>query len=267
MEDNEIESLGLYQDGTQIVINLQNYRLPNRCLISGEGLEAEHVPVIFYTWGIASGTVEAPAKDAVKSTWWLGPVQLTGIALRMAMSKAVPSRSSLPGVFLLAGGMLLSIVGTVVSFVGRIMWQWPWALVALTLAFGSIFAFTGVSLLVRKNRPLQVRKLAYGYAWLAGVHPTLREALPSWQNSPAASGYRRRHALRRLGMGQLAMVIGVIIFASQFQPIVDSISSRSWQSAQGQFPPWRLSPSVQRLGKINHLRVQSMSLKLTTSSK
>ncbi len=53
MEDKEIESLGLYHDGTQIVINLQNYRLPNRCLVSGEGLEAEHVPVIFYTWGIA----------------------------------------------------------------------------------------------------------------------------------------------------------------------------------------------------------------------
>ena len=233
MEVKEIENIGLYQDGTQIVIDLQNYQFPNRCLISGEGLEAEHSPVIFYTWGIASGTVETPAKDAVKSTWWLGLIQLTGIAIRMATSKAVPGRSSLPGVFILAAGLFVSIVGTVVTIVGCILWQWPWTLVALTLVLGSIFSFVGMYILVRKNRPLKLHRFDNGFAWLAGVHPTLLVALPPWQNSQAAATYRHSRALRRLGMGGVALLIGVITFGSQFQPIVDSISSRNWQSAQG----------------------------------
>lgn len=39
MEDKEIESVGLYQDGKQIVIDLENYQFPNRCLMSGERSE------------------------------------------------------------------------------------------------------------------------------------------------------------------------------------------------------------------------------------
>ena len=81
---------------------------------------------------------------------------------------------------MLAGGMFVSIVGTVVTFVGCIWWQWPWALVALTLVLGSIFSFIGMFILVRKNWPLQVRKFDHGFAWLTGVHPTLLDsaALP-----------------------------------------------------------------------------------------
>lgn len=245
MHDRAVETFGLYSDGTLLVIDLQNYQLPQQCLISGERVESEPLPIGFYTWTVPPRGLESFGRGVVKSTWWLGPIQVIRLDVRAAtisvgsspteigLTSSLGGHSSLLSIYLLVLGTLIAMAGTILAAIGCFIWQWPWTLVPLSLVVGSLASISGVILLVRKNWPLRMRKVDSGFAWLVGVHPTLLASLPPWKNSSAYKTYCRSIGYQRLVWGGIALLIGAIPVVKEYQSIADAISSRQWLATQG----------------------------------
>jgi len=234
MSEDESGSFGLACDGNCVVVDLRNYRFQNRCLITDEPVEGDHLPMHFFTCEpLSQPATVGDVKSAIESKWNIGPLCVVNIAVRAPQKVPHPERSSVPGHCLLVMGVVTSILGVVMAFVGLIVWQWPALIIFIPLLVGATLVVAGVRLLIKLHRPLSIERFQDGFVWLGGVHPGIRDALPPWQDSVAAIALRSRMARRRPGLGGVVLIIGLLYAAFQYENIFEAIDSRSWPSTQG----------------------------------
>ncbi len=258
MGEDESGSFGLAFDGDCVVVDLRNYRFPDRCLITGEPAEGDHRPMDFYTFKLLLSELETAldVKDAVNSKWSIGPLSILSIGMRTPLMVPHQKRSSVPGLCLLNAGIVTSILGAAMVIVGNIVWQWPLLSISIPLLVGAAMVVTGVRLLIRLHEPLSIRRFLDGYVWLGGVHPSLRDALPPWQESASARAHRRRLLRNQLGLGGLVLAVGLLYSAFQYKNVSDGIASGRWPATQGKITSSVLTARTSGGGKAGPRRTE-----------
>lgn len=233
MSENGSESSGLACHRDCVVVNIRSYRFPNRCLITDDTFDGDHPEVDFYTWDLPLSETAEDVKEFVKSEWTLGPVRLRRILIRAPLKAQYQNRSKTLAWLLMITGTVILSAGVIMAVVGFLAWQWPWIVIPIPLVIGAATIAIGVRVLMRYRKPLSIRRFVNGYLWIRGVHSRIRDALPPWQDSAEFTAHQRRLARGRLGLGAVALIVGLLYAAVQYQNLLDAIGSSRWQSVQG----------------------------------
>jgi hypothetical protein len=226
---------GLACDGNRVVINLRKYRFPDRCLITGEPVEGEQPPVLVHTWSLFSQQPDAKDcfHDVIRSSWNLGPLHVDCVALCLPLLARFRNRSSGPAVLFVVLGAAVAVVGLILAVIGAIAWQWPILVAVVPVIVGLGMVAASVRALTRRQAPLSIQRMFDGHVWLNGVHPGVRDALPTWRNSVAEIAHRKRVIRGSLGFGVVALIVGAIQFFIWGQELADALASRDWLSTEG----------------------------------